>query len=143
ALEHNTNSPLGQRIRSIFQADPRWLNSLGPHRLTRDTLTPQEAFDLVPADLWFDTLGMLVRMLPAMGPDSICRDYGDAPRGGMHKIYDTTLGELTSLLVRTRSLIVIDWRFNREIHSVLRQFTAGLEPQAAKGTTTTVDTRRK
>src|SRR6185503_5200528 len=111
------------RIRAIFQADSRWLNSLGPHRLTRDTLTPQEAFDLVPANLWFDTLGLLVRMLPAIGPDSICRDYGDAPRGGIHKIFDPALDALDMLLVRTRSLIVIDWRFNREIHAVLRRFS--------------------
>jgi hypothetical protein len=124
ANEHKPEVPLAERIRAIFQADQRWLNSLGPHRLSRETLTPQEAFDLVPADLWFETLGMLIRMLPAMGPDSVCRDFGDAPRGGgMHKIYDTAIAELSSLLVRTRSLIVIDWRFNREIHSVLRKFS--------------------
>jgi hypothetical protein len=124
ALQHQPNTPLGDRIRAIFQSDSRWLNSLGPHRLTRETLTPQEAFDLVPANLWFDTLGLLVRMLPAMGPDSVCRDFGDAPRGGMHKIYDPVLDALDTLLVRTRSLIVIDWRFNREIHGVLRRFSA-------------------
>jgi hypothetical protein len=124
ALEHNPDVSLGERIRAIFQADPRWLNSLGPHRLSRDTLTPQEAFDLVPADLWFNTLAMLIRMLPAMGPDSLCRDFGDAPRGGMHKIYDPIIEDISTLLVRTRSLIVIDWRFNREIHSVLRKFSA-------------------
>jgi len=125
AMQHQANVPLGERIRAIFQADARWLNSLGPQRLTRETLSPQEAFDLVPANLWFDTLGLLVRMLPAVGPDSFCRDYGDAPRGGLHKIYDAALNTLDTLLVRTRSLIVIDWRFNREIHAVLRRFSAG------------------
>ncbi|HUO10727.1 MAG TPA: hypothetical protein VM008_20670 [Phycisphaerae bacterium] len=133
ALEHNANAPLGDRIRSIFQADARWLNSLGPHRLTREliggdggtpaALTPQEAFDLIPADLWFSTLAMLIRMLPAIGPDSVCRDFGDAPRGGMHKIYDPIMNDLETLLIRTRSLIVIDWRFNREIHGVLRKIS--------------------
>ena len=124
ALQHQPSVPLGDRIRAIFQADSRWLNSLGPHRLTRESITPQEAFDLVPANLWFDTLGMLVRMLPAIGPDSVCRDFGDAPRGGMHKIYEPVTAALDNLLVRTRSLIVIDWRFNREIHAVLRRFPA-------------------
>ena len=89
-----TGTPLGERIRTIFQADPRWLNSLGPQRLTREKLTPQEAFDLVPANLWFDTLALMIRMLPAIGPDSICRDFGDAPRGGFHKIYDPALSLL-------------------------------------------------
>jgi hypothetical protein len=126
ALEHNANASLADRIRSIFQADARWLNSLGPHRLSRETITPQEAFDLVPADLWFETLAMLVRMLPAVGPDSICRDYGDAPRGGLHKIFDRPLNDLDTLLIRTRSLIVIDWRFNREIHAVLRKLSTNI-----------------
>jgi hypothetical protein len=122
ALQHQSGASLGERIRSIFQSDARWLNSLGPHRLTRETLTPQEAFDLVPANLWFDTLALLVRMLPGIGPDSYCRDFGDAPRGGLHKIYEAAQNQLDMLLVRTRSLIVIDWRFNREIHAVLRRF---------------------
>jgi hypothetical protein len=123
ALQHQPDVPIAERIRAIFQGDSRWLNSLGPHRLTRESIAPQEAFDLVPATLWFDTLGLLVRMLPGMGPDSICRDFGDAPRGGIHKIYDPAVETLDTLLVRTRSLIVIDWRFNREIHAVLRRFS--------------------
>jgi hypothetical protein len=94
--------------------------------LSRETITPQEAFDLVPADLWFETLAMLVRMLPAVGPDSSCRDYGDAPRGGLHKIFDPPLSDLDTLLIRTRSLIVIDWRFNREIHAVLRKLSTNI-----------------
>ena len=68
---------------------------------------------------------MLVRMLPAIGPDSTCRDYGDAPRGGMHKVFDIALADIDTLLIRTRSLIVIDWRFNREIHGVLRKLFDG------------------
>jgi hypothetical protein len=129
ALQHRDDVPLGDRIAAIFQADGRWLAALGPHRLSRDTMTPQEAFDLVPAALWFDTLGLLVRMLPAVGPDSLCRDFGDAPRGGMHKIYEPAAAALDGLLVRTRSLIVIDWRFNREINAVLRRFAAAPAPK--------------
>lgn len=130
ALQHQPGVPLAERIRAIFQADSRWLHSLGPHRLTRESLSPQEAFDLIPANLWFDTLGLLVRMLPAIGPDSACRDFGDAPRGGLHKIFDPILNTLDTLLVRTRSLIVIDWRFNREIHAVLRRFSSSGAPAA-------------
>ncbi|HVT81747.1 MAG TPA: hypothetical protein VHM90_13970 [Phycisphaerae bacterium] len=122
SLQAKADQRLGARIETIFSSDSRWLNSLGPHRLTRETISPQEAFDLVPANLWFDTLGLLVQMLPGIGPDSFCRDYGDAPRGGLHKIYEEAQNTLDTLLVRTRSLIVIDWRFNREIHAVLRRF---------------------
>ncbi|NQT87925.1 hypothetical protein HQ560_14250, partial [bacterium] len=86
----------------------------------------RDAFDVVPADLWWDTLAAIVRMFPAMGPDSACRDYGDAPQGGIHKIFDQALADLESLILRTRSLIVIDWRFNREIHAVIRSHLTGV-----------------
>jgi hypothetical protein len=81
---------------------------------------------MMPAEVWFDTLGLIVRMLPGIGPDSLARDYGDAPQGGIHKILDVPAKALDDLVLRTRSLIVIDWRFNREVHSVVRKHLVGL-----------------
>jgi len=73
---------LGERIRGDFPGRCAVADSRGPAiGLTRDALTPQEAFDLVPANLWFDTLALLVRMVPGIGPDSIAGDYGDAAAG--------------------------------------------------------------
>ena len=63
---------------------------------------------------------------PRFRPDSACADYGDAPSGGIHKVFDRLAADLSSLLLRTRSLIVIDWRANREIHSVIRNYLTGL-----------------
>ena len=80
----------------------------------------------MPAEVWWDVLAALVRTFPGIGPDSACADYGDAPSGGIHKVFDKLSGDLSSLLLRTRSLIVIDWRANREIHSVIRNFATGL-----------------
>jgi len=141
ASEHKADVPLGQRIRAVFERDARFITSLGPNRLARDEMTPAEAFDLVAPELWLDTLAAIVRMLPGIGPDSICRDFGDdragGARGGLHKAFDATLVDLESLLLRSRSLIVIDWRFNREIHAVLRQFSAG-----TAGTQTSAPARR-
>ena len=127
---------LGERIHGLFDGDGRWVESLGPQRLTREDVSPEDAFDLVPAELWWDTLAMVVRMFPSMGPDSACRDYGDANRGAIHTVFDRALGDLDALLLRTRSLIVIDWRFNREIHAVIRRHLTGLPaagPQGADG----------
>ena len=95
-------------------------------RLVQQPMPPQEAFDLVPPELWLDTLAIIIRLLPGIGPDSYTRDLGDAPAGGLHRIYDEPGAALDTLLVRTRSMIVIDWRYNREIHAVLRQFSTGL-----------------
>lgn len=114
------------RIRGIMDGDPRWVESLGPHRLVQDELSPGDAFDHVPLDLWCQALAAIVRMFPGMGPDSHCRDLGDATPGALHRIFDPVLEELDALLIRSRSLIVVDWAANREIHAVIRQCSMGL-----------------
>jgi hypothetical protein len=126
AVEYNAETPLPQRIRAIFERDRRFVEALGAQRLVQAEMPPQEAFDLVPPELWLATLALILRLLPGLGPDSYARDFGDAQVGGLHRVYDQALAELDKLLVRSRSMIVIDWRYNREIHAVLRQFSTGL-----------------
>lgn len=111
---------LRDRIRLIFDADGRWAQSLGPQRLSRESLTAEEAFDLIPPELWWRVLAAVVRMFPGMGRDSICRDLGDSRGGGPHRVFQPAIDDLDDLLVRTRSLMLIDWRFNREVHAVIR-----------------------
>lgn len=111
---------LADRIRLIFDADARWSGSLGPQRLGREKLSAEEAFDLVPPELWWRVLAAVVRMFPGMGPDSICRDLGDSRGGGAHRVFGPAMEDVDDLLVRTRSLMLIDWRYNREVHSVIR-----------------------
>jgi hypothetical protein len=132
ASNGGASSPLGQRIAELFKRDNRWMETLGPQQLTREPVLAAEAFDLVPSELWFDVLATMLRMFPAVGPLSICRDYGDAPPGGIHKVFESTLADLGSLLLRARSLIVVDWRQNREIEAVIAKCLAGMPPPAAK-----------
>ncbi len=122
AVDYDGQTPLAERIERLFETDKRWVISLGPQRLTHDQVAPEDAFDLVPRQVWWDTLAAIVRMFPGIGPDSTARDLGDAPPGGLHKVFDQALADLDALLLRTRSLIVIDWRFNREVHAVIRNF---------------------
>ena len=61
----------------------------------------------------------------------LCRPH--APVGGLHKVFDQALSDLESLLLRTRSLIVIDWRFNREIYAVIRGHVGGSPDGPAAG----------
>jgi hypothetical protein len=131
AVEYEESVSLRDRIEAIFLRDPRWLESLGPQRLTHRECTARDALDLVPAELWYDTLGMVVRMFPGLGPDSICRDFADAPIGGIHRVFEPVWTDLESLLRRTRSLIVIDWRYNREISSVIRRYGIGQDSSPA------------
>jgi len=131
AADHDPSDDLGSRIRAVFDQDSRWVESLGPQRLVHEELSAQEAFDLIPGQLWWDTLAMVVQMFPGIGPDSRCRDYGDAPPGGIHRVFDHTIGELDRLVRQTRSLIVIDWRFNREVHAIIRRHLTGITEEAS------------
>jgi len=120
AAEHKPGVALAQRIHAIFERDRRYMDSLGPHRLNRRGLTPEEAFGFVPPELWYDTLGVLVRLFPGAGPDSVCRDFGDVPSLALETVFNQPLEEIEKLLVRSRSLILIDWNFNREIHAAIK-----------------------
>lgn len=130
AAAEDLQAPLAQRIRQLFESDGRWAASVGPQRLVRQDLTPAEAMDLVPLEVWFDVLAAIVRLFPGVGPDSIARDYGDAPPGGIHKVFQPFIDAVSDLLIRTRSLIVIDWRYNREVHAVVRKCLMGLGTEA-------------
>lgn len=127
AINQKDGVDLATQIASIFGSDDRWMAALGPHHLTHEAVDPQEVFDVIPPQLWWEVLAMMIRMFPGTSPFCPCRDFGDAPQAGIHRIYEPLLQDLDMLLLRTRSLIVIDWKFNREVHTVLRQFTVGVE----------------
>lgn len=126
ALDHQESTSLPERIMGTIANDKRWVESLGPHRLIRDTISPEDAFSYVPPELWRESLAMVLRTLPGIGPDSICHDLGDASPSGLHTVFDPLVEDLEALLVRSRSLIVVDWAANREIHSVIRRHFVGL-----------------
>jgi hypothetical protein len=120
--EHDESASLEQQISKVFKDDQRWPQALGPQHLTFDEMTPEEAFSLIPSELWLTTLATVLRMFPGPGPYSECKDYGDAPQGGLHKVFERTLSDLDNLILRTRTFIVADWKSNQEIASVIRKF---------------------
>ena len=77
-------------------------------------------YELLPPDLWHGALAAIVRLFPGLTPDSYCKDYGDAPPLALEKVFNQPLQGFETLLERSRSLIVIDWSANREIHSAIR-----------------------
>jgi hypothetical protein len=119
--EPDASRSIEQRINEVFKGDPRWRESLGPQHLTFDEMTADEAFGAVAAELWWPTLAIILRMFPGPGPYRACRDYGDAPPGGLHKVFERTAEDLDGLILRTRGLIVTDWRANQEIARILRK----------------------
>jgi len=122
ALEHKPEISLPARIAAIFEQKADWVASLGPHRLLGNSLSPGEAIVVVPPELWCEVLAAVVRLFPGTGPDSYCADLGDAPALALESVFDGPLADLQALVLKTRSLIAIDWTFNREIRSVIDEF---------------------
>jgi len=120
AADYTPDIPLVSRIETIMNSEPRFAKSLAPHRLVQEPMESMAAFELLPPEMWYHTLGTIIRFFPGIGPDSYCKDYGDAPALALEVIFNKPLEELEQLLIRSRSLIVIDWSANREVHSAIR-----------------------
>lgn len=131
AVDIDRAAPVGSRVRRVLAQDKRWVESLGPQRLSNESITVQQAFEQVPADVWCEVLGFIVRMFPGVGPDSYAKDLGDAPPEGLHAVFVRPLEDLNALLLRTRSLIVIDWKYNREVHVAIRNSLLKFAPELA------------
>jgi hypothetical protein len=122
ATEPAGDVPLGDRIRAIFDKDKRYAASLGPQRLTRQDIDAPEAFQWIPPELWYDALGAVIRLFPGIGPDSMCRDFGDVPALALETVFNLPLETFEKLLLRSRSLILIDWNLHREVHTAIKSY---------------------
>jgi hypothetical protein len=120
--EHRADAPLSRRVAELMSKDARFGESLGPHRLIREQAKPEEIYKIIPPELWHSLLAAIVRMFPGLGPDSVAKDFGDAPALALESVFDAPLAELEELLVRSRSLIVIDWTYNREVSAAIEEF---------------------
>lgn len=126
AKEAESGADLVSRIASAFASDARWAGALGPGRLVNEEIEAGAAFSIIPAELWFRTLAALIRAFTGLTVDARCRDLGDAPAGGAHKVFDELLESLHAILVGGRSLIVSDQGASSEIRAVVASCLAGL-----------------
>ena len=124
AAEHSPGAPFSDRLRAITRRDPRWSESLGPHRLVRDPATREIARQIVPPELWWDAIGSILRLFPGVGPDSFCRDFGHAPALALDRIFDEPIAELELLQLRSRSLLITDWNRNAEVQDAIEAVRA-------------------
>jgi hypothetical protein len=113
--------PIAERLQTIVSPAGKAGIVLGPHRLLREKIAPEEAFRSFPRELWCETLAFLIRLFPGLVPESFSRDYSDAPALALENVFDEPLAELEKLLISSRSLIVLDWNANREISAVIRK----------------------
>jgi hypothetical protein len=106
AAQHQAEVPLTARVQQLVAEGGHWLKTFGPHNLLADGLSPEQALTAVPPALWWELLALIVEMLPAMGPDSLCQDYGCMPPEGLETIYDAPLRRLEPLLLAARARVL-------------------------------------
>jgi hypothetical protein len=109
------------KVRQLVASDSRWLATLGPHRLSHETLTPETALNWLPEDLWWRTVAAVARFFPGQGKDSYCRDFADFSPFAIERVFAAPLAEMEELLRLSRGLIFSDWVANREVAGVLAQ----------------------
>jgi hypothetical protein len=115
ATKYVGETPFAVRLRALINEDPRWSLALGPHRLTARPEMREVASRVIPTELWWETVGIILRLFPGACPESFCRDFGDAPSFALDAIFEKPLAELELIQLRTRSLVVTDWDQNNEI----------------------------
>lgn len=106
AMQYQPDAPLPARLQALVTEGGQWLKAFGPQNLTAEPLTPEQALAAVPPDLWWELLALIVEMLPAVGPDSVCQDYGAMPPEGLETVYDAPLRRLEPLLLAARARVL-------------------------------------
>lgn len=107
------------KMEALFRDDPRWNESLGAHRLLHDVKNSSVGMESIPPELWRKVLLCVLKMFTGLFSFSHCKDLGDAPPGGAHRVFDPVLEELHALMVACRTLIVSDFALNREVRKVV------------------------
>lgn len=107
------------RLERAYTSEKRWAETLGPQVLLAG-VSPDAASCAVPPRLWLGVLGATIRCFSGLSADSRCRDFGDAPPGGLHRVFDGLIDDLYALLSACRTLIVSDYVLNAEVRTVIR-----------------------
>jgi len=112
------NAP-GSDLNSLVAKDPQLLDLISPHALVESTLTPAEARKNIRLEIWLDAMSFLLRLFPGTGTQAYCKDFGDVPPLALETVFNQPIGELESLVMRLRSLLVPGVSQNEEIAAIL------------------------
>ncbi|HTE87518.1 MAG TPA: hypothetical protein VK639_01065, partial [Terriglobales bacterium] len=125
AAENSKEQTFAQRVCKILHSDadreePVYLKQLGPHRLVNGELDWKTSLRLLPVDLWSESLALMIELvvqelwnqLKVFDPSLLTTD-------ALARVFDAPRQRLLKLLVRSRSLLVVDLDFNRLVNEVI------------------------
>jgi len=124
------------QLKSLAEHDVHVLDLISPHALLEGSDSPAQARSKIQMDLWLETVTLLLRLFPGVGPHSLCQSFGDVSPLALETVFDRPIQDLESIAVRLRSTLLPTWSANEEIASVLQGQLAALSPSGipAQGT---------
>ncbi|MBV9998227.1 MAG: hypothetical protein JO015_03845, partial [Verrucomicrobia bacterium] len=125
ASEQARQEPLRERIVRLFGQEARWSRTLGPQNVRRQPGRDGQPEAKIPVDLWAEVLAVLVKLLPG-GPDSYCRDFGDAPPLALEVAFQGPLTDLRRLEVLLRGMVTDESEPNAEVQDAIDEVRRGL-----------------
>lgn len=118
---------VGDGLASLAAKDPHIRETLGPHRLSCEEWTVDDAAAVIPERLWWSTLTFVARLFAGLVPASFCADLGDAPALALEKVYDAPLAELDKLRLASRSAVSGDAQADLEISNLVGRYLQDAE----------------
>ena len=115
----NEESDLLPRLKSLIEPDQQLLDLVSPHALVESGDSPQQARSKMRLELWFDTIGLVLRLFPGAGTHSFCKSFGDVSPLALETVFDRPIEGFETLALRLRSVLVPSLSANEEIASVL------------------------
>jgi hypothetical protein len=108
-------------LKQMLQQDAKLRDLLSPHALSGLDLTPEQAREMVSADLWWQVVCLVLRLFPGMGPHSYCQGLGDVAPLALETAFDGPLQDLEALVLRQRSVVLPSQMADAEIAAVLSE----------------------
>jgi hypothetical protein len=107
-------------LKALTARDRDVLDRLSPNTLVESGDSPEQARAKLPIELWWETMALLFRFFPGLGPHSFCHTLGEAPNEALEAVFDRPVSELENLVRRLRHILLPGTAANLEIAQLLR-----------------------
>jgi len=106
-------------LKSLLQKDPHLSELISPRALVETGYTSKQAWAAIHAEIWQETIGLMLRFFPETGTHSFCKNFGDVSPVALETVFDRPMQEVELLVLRLRSLLSPTFSANQEIAAAI------------------------
>ncbi len=78
-------------LKKLIQAEPKIYELISPGSLVETGYTSKQAWSAIHADVWFETVSLLLRFFPETGAHAFCKSFGDVHAMALETVFDPSL----------------------------------------------------